>query len=91
MSLFGGGEDVLVYSKSKLQQFEAQYEKISTVGEKYTVEKLRELLKEASSVIQEQMTIVRTLTEADNCSVPLSFLGENDMDVEEKENSIAKE
>ena len=53
-------------------------------------EKLKELLKEASSVIQEQMTIVRTLTEADNCSVPLSFLGENDMEIEEKEDSIVK-
>ena len=90
MSLFGGSEDVLVYAKNKLQQFEAQYEKISAAHEEYTAEKLKELLKEASSVIQEQMTIVRTLTEADNCSVPLSFLGENDMEIEEKEDSIAK-
>ena len=46
MSLFGGGEDVLVYAKNKLQQFEVQYEKISAAHEEYTAEKLKELLKE---------------------------------------------
>lgn len=77
VSLFGGGEDAVTYAKGKLEQFEAQYAKISAAHEEHTVEKLKALLKEASDVIQEQMTIIRTFTEADNCNVPLSFLGDN--------------
>lgn len=67
----------MTYAKGKLEQFEAQYAKISAAHEEHTVEKLKALLKEASDVIQEQMTIIRTFTEADNCNVPLSFLGDN--------------
>ena len=50
------------FAQSKLEQFEAQLQKIENVDESYSAEKLRGLLREANEVIRDDLaadTIVR--------------------------------
>lgn len=84
MSLFGGGEDVQTYAQSKMSQFEAQLQKIAEVGEDYSSEKLRGLLREANDVIREQLTLLHTLVGNQSRGDALSFLEENSSSEEDK-------
>ena len=77
MSLFGGGEDVQTYAQSKVSQFEEQLHKSATVGEDYSSEKLRGLLREANDVIREQLTLLHTLVGGQSQGDALSFLEES--------------
>ena len=65
------------YAQNKMSQFEAQLQKIAEVGEDYSSEKLRGLLREANDVIREQLTLLHTLVGNQSKGDALSFLEEN--------------
>ena len=61
------------YAQNKMSQFEAQLQKIAEVGEDYSSEKLRGLLREANDVIREQLTLLHTLVGNQSKGDALSF------------------
>ena len=72
------------FAQSKLEQFEAQLQKIETVDESYSAEKLRGLLREANEVIRDQMTLLQTLSSGNTVEGDaLSFLDSDEMAVED--------
>ncbi|KAK8792201.1 hypothetical protein WA171_002455, partial [Blastocystis sp. BT1] len=84
VSLFGGGQEVIDFAQSKLEQFEAQLQKIENVDESYSAEKLRGLLREANEVIRDQMTLLQTLSSGNTVEGDaLSFLDSDEMAVED--------
>ena len=72
------------YAQSKMSEFEAQLQKIAEVGEDYSSEKLRGLLREANDVIREQLTLLHTLVGNQLRGDALSFLEENSSSEEDK-------
>lgn len=77
------------FAQSKLEQFEAQLQKIEKVDESYSAEKLRGLLREANEVIRDQMTLLQTLSsENTGEGDSLSFLDSEDMAVEDGSNVV---
>lgn len=72
------------YAQNKMSQFEAQLQKIAEVGEDYSSEKLRGLLREANDVIREQLTLLHTLVGNQSKGDALSFLEENSSSEEDK-------
>lgn len=72
------------YAQSKMSEFEAQLQKIAEVGEDYSSEKLRGLLREANDVIREQLTLLYTLVGNQSRGDALSFLEENSSSEEDK-------
>ena len=72
------------YAQSKMSEFEAQLQKIAEVGEDYSSEKLRGLLREANDVIREQLMLLHTLVGNQSRGDALSFLEENSSSEEDK-------
>lgn len=75
------------FAQSKMEQFEAQMQKIEKVDESYSAEKLRSLLREANEVIREQMTLLQTVSSSNAMEGDaLSFLDSDEMAVEDVSN-----